>query len=825
MKTRRGLSTVVGAIFFIIAVSSIIAYISISMDKIDQFSSEIITIESQNQERFSEEFQVTRVKTDLNQFNITVSNTGNIPIQIDNMWVENKTATDWVQKYSINQSIPPGGTVSNIGQGVGLTAVDSNSYKIKLVTERGNGKEFTVNSASEQPINVQVSASPTTVLDQFTTTVILSVTNNMTNNNVMMNVKPNLSLGAGSATVTKISGPIPSSYDSLMSGDTATFKYVYRMEGNEGQSKSFVGSIQNGYPENTSSETVEIDIVPFAEESGTTLESDGFQGSSLSKDILILHAETQNALDGMQMYSGEAENPTNLNTTTNPNNIWYTQTDPSSNVIVPSGIWNLNLRFISDAVPDSIPPPDVIYHFEEEISFVTPDSSGNNIDMNLPSGNSAPIIGSYGKHGSLGYSFDGDAYMESSGFVSGLNDIGLSPDTTSGWFKTSSSSVKQILYEVGNLNDEYYRIQLGNGASGKEGQLYLFYVTDTTKGGADGICSSSPYDDLNDGNWHHFVVVRDGDFTCRIYIDGNLASDGIDTSVCSNCNTDASKTVVPTGVVSIGRNQNGLEYFNGTIDQIFHWNNVAISQESVNDIYNADYGTSAHKFYIELQKVGETGTPIDTPIALDNSFPIGFHDSKGDLSNWSPGLQFNYSKSIVEQTFSNGERLRLTLNYVGGLNMTLRIDDPALTDPFPTFLQIPSPSEQFPSYLNLDNDELPSIDVFNPGPDNIWLTYNSRIVFDDINSSNSYASHLNSSCGELMDNTSNIRKDSPLIKTGDLCTLIFEQPRNPPNALESGDVNLIPPGTYNAKVFLFGYSENGNLVHGNIDLGSIVVVE
>ena len=45
MRNRRGLSTIVGAVFFVIAATSSIVYITYSMDVIDNFAQTISTNE------------------------------------------------------------------------------------------------------------------------------------------------------------------------------------------------------------------------------------------------------------------------------------------------------------------------------------------------------------------------------------------------------------------------------------------------------------------------------------------------------------------------------------------------------------------------------------------------------------------------------------------------------------------------------------------------------------------------------------------------------------------------------------------------------------
>ena len=138
MKSRRGLSTVVGAVFAIIALTTTVAYVSYSMNTLSQFGQTVLGKSQQTLNTVNEKFQVTNVNIANNKFNITTVNTGNIPINFTKLWVTNSSATniDWTRVYNLNAFVGPGATLKNIGQSIPLSALSTNSYNIKLVTSR-----------------------------------------------------------------------------------------------------------------------------------------------------------------------------------------------------------------------------------------------------------------------------------------------------------------------------------------------------------------------------------------------------------------------------------------------------------------------------------------------------------------------------------------------------------------------------------------------------------------------------------------------------------------------------------------------------------------
>jgi len=93
MKMRRGLSTVIGAVFFMVAATATIAYVSYSMNSIENFAQSIIVNDAQSIDRLKEDIEITTVTlTDTNKFNMTVFNKGPIPTKLVRLWVTDQSS-------------------------------------------------------------------------------------------------------------------------------------------------------------------------------------------------------------------------------------------------------------------------------------------------------------------------------------------------------------------------------------------------------------------------------------------------------------------------------------------------------------------------------------------------------------------------------------------------------------------------------------------------------------------------------------------------------------------------------------------------------------
>jgi hypothetical protein len=261
IMNRRGISTVVGAVFFVIIFTTAVTFVTYDMNLINNFTDAFVTKSQSDADTNHEGFSVTKVTVDNNKFNITVQNSGNIPITINRLWVQNKTDITWgTSKYDINQVVYPGNSLTKIGQSIPLYAKSTQGYDLKLVTMRGNVKEFFVNSASQAPLNLQLFALPNYGSNAFNTTLLLGVTNNMTNGGSLSNIIPNMIVKnvTGFGKTTLLSGPTPTSYPILNSGDLTFFKWDYKINGTSGYKVNFQASLQNGYLFNNASQTVSV---------------------------------------------------------------------------------------------------------------------------------------------------------------------------------------------------------------------------------------------------------------------------------------------------------------------------------------------------------------------------------------------------------------------------------------------------------------------------------------------------------------------------------------------------------------------------------------
>ena len=259
MNSRRGISTVVGAVFFVIIFTTAITFVTYDMNLLNNFTSAFVSKSQSDADANHEQFSISAVKIANNKFNITVQNSGSIPITLDRLWVQNKTDITWgTSKYAINQIVYPGNSLSQIGQSLPLYAKPTQGYDIKLVTLRGNVKELYVNSVSQAPVYLQLFALPSTGSNNFIATLLLGVTNNMTNGGTLTNIVPNMVVnnvtGFGKASL--ISGPMPSSYPLLNNGAETFFQWNYNITGSSGYKVNFQTSLQNGYLYNNASQNV-----------------------------------------------------------------------------------------------------------------------------------------------------------------------------------------------------------------------------------------------------------------------------------------------------------------------------------------------------------------------------------------------------------------------------------------------------------------------------------------------------------------------------------------------------------------------------------------
>jgi hypothetical protein len=329
MKTRRGLSTVVGAVFAVIVLATTFAYVTYSMNTLSQYNNSVLAKNQQLTNNGYEKFQIASVAVTKSKLNITLANTGNLPINFTKIWIQNTTTTDWVRNYTQSNSfVAPGATLTNLGQSISAYINPSKSYNVKLVTSRGNSQSFTVNSPNATKLNIQLLALPSTVSSGFTTELVMIVTNNSTG--MLVNVSPNsptLSTTNTGDNPTCTAGSVsPASYNTLPLGGTITFKWDITLTGNAGDTctATFTQPLQNGYSQTVTSPAITVVAVSlssttYSQNAGViTASYTSFlwsQGSTWNKDWSFPNGN--NVVFSVQL--------TNNNQTSGGYSLWFSQ--------------------------------------------------------------------------------------------------------------------------------------------------------------------------------------------------------------------------------------------------------------------------------------------------------------------------------------------------------------------------------------------------------------------------------------------------------------------------------------------------------------------
>ncbi|MDE1762833.1 MAG: hypothetical protein KGH88_01130 [Thaumarchaeota archaeon] len=267
MRTRRGIASVVGMVFAIIALTTTIAYISYSMGILNNFNQSVLVKNQQLTDVDKEKFQISSVTVPNGKLDVTVANTGSLPIQFTKMWIQNTTTTDWVNSYvPTNNFVAPGGVLTNIGQNIPVFVNQSNSYNVKLVTSRGNFQQFFVNSPNTAPLNLQLMAMPPTVPSGFKSQLVLIVTNNSTG--TLINVSPQTpSLVSSNATSCNLGTVSPAKIGTLSPGGSVVFSWPITITGATNTNCAYQAQLKNGYPGQSVQATVAVAAVSVSQNS------------------------------------------------------------------------------------------------------------------------------------------------------------------------------------------------------------------------------------------------------------------------------------------------------------------------------------------------------------------------------------------------------------------------------------------------------------------------------------------------------------------------------------------------------------------------------
>jgi len=236
------------------------------------------------------------------------------------------------------------------------------------------------------------------------------------------------------------------------------------------------------------------------------------------------------------------------------------------------------------------------WHFDEENGTIAHDTSGEGNDGTLYDGNTTNDDGNTppqwtgGKFGKA-LSFDGvDDYVK----VEDSDSLDITDEITAvAWVKTSNTAAQTV---VGKKSEILLRID-GSGNA-------VFGINDGT-GWYEAISTKF----VCDGNWHFLVGTFNGS-SIKIFVDESLAKETLKTTTIQDT----------TNPLTIGQLA-GLNYFNGTIDEVCIYNR-ALSEEEISDLYN-NYGYTTPNYpnkmlvqkYTEPEPVAIVGEEVLTVLS------------------------------------------------------------------------------------------------------------------------------------------------------------------------------------------------------------------
>lgn len=386
MRSRRAIASVVGMVFAIIALTTTITYISYSMGILNNFNQSVLVQNQQLTDVDKEKFQISSVTVPNGKLNITLADTGALPIQFTKVWIQDTTpgVIDQVANYvPTHNFVSPGGMLTNMGQNM-LAINSAHSYNVKLVTSRGNTQTFDVNSANAAPLNIQLLAVPSTVDVGFNSSLIMVVTNN--GSSILTNVTPTTPTQTAGTAGCQLGNVTPASYSTLQPGSTAVFKWdVIVKSGINNNYCTFTSTpaIQNGYSTQSVSAKVTVTYISFTQ-------------TLLAKNTGILTLDYTSFRwtegDG-QWHTGWAPPGGNhVAFKVNMTNNNETQTTPSTNFYIGSN----TLLFLTPTQGSSNTPYFIMNYvdpnnFNNNIKYSCSGNPTDNYCLSIPSGKNATL--------------------------------------------------------------------------------------------------------------------------------------------------------------------------------------------------------------------------------------------------------------------------------------------------------------------------------------------------------------------------------------------------------------------------------------------------
>ncbi len=238
-NNRRGISTVIGSVFFLVLMTAglSISYLIIETQS-DMIQAQQIIADSEIK-KIQEKFYTSASTDASNQLAVYVENEGSNPLEIDTLWIINKTdPTQAAQKYELNY------TDSILAPGYGGDILQNNplfmspgTYDVKVVSSLGTIKTAgQLDVGGPNKLKAKLVMNPPDVRLGENATALLFVTN--TGNTKILNVTSGPIIVTPFSAVLDVS-PIIQMKSDLAPAESTVLSWSYRLMGAAGTNVTF----------------------------------------------------------------------------------------------------------------------------------------------------------------------------------------------------------------------------------------------------------------------------------------------------------------------------------------------------------------------------------------------------------------------------------------------------------------------------------------------------------------------------------------------------------------------------------------------------------
>lgn len=268
---RRGLSTVIGAVFMIIVMIGALNVTLWMLQQQDRVATAVMEKTSGNLDRLNERIEISDIRIDGSKLNMTVTNSGGQPAKLKSLYVIDETAVPKQQfRYDLDIPVDGRNSAKNVGQDVSFTASSTSLYSVRVITEAGNAASSVVTPVSAVALPMSLYVIPPTVTPGENVTLLYTVTNNSTDAYLAAGITPALSYslpctpGPGCQLTQHVAPP---SNISVSKGATGLFKWVFKVDAPDQTPVTFNATINNAKQGNYVIERGRVEVVDLAQQS------------------------------------------------------------------------------------------------------------------------------------------------------------------------------------------------------------------------------------------------------------------------------------------------------------------------------------------------------------------------------------------------------------------------------------------------------------------------------------------------------------------------------------------------------------------------------